>query len=221
MVARLAADRARLARVKGLRFSRLLGTGAGDDTAPSADLRRSALFAVWSDEADLDAFVDHHPIARRWRRAAEQWHVRLLAAGGHGAWGGVPVLDLIDTANAAGGDPVAVVTRARLHRGAVVPFARVGRGVAGEVHRADGLLGVVGIGEVPFGRLGTFSVWRSGADADRFVRDMPVHRDVVRRARTEGWYGEELFARFVPIDSWGSWRGADPLARHRSWTGRA
>ena len=210
VLARLGTDRARLPRVDGLRFWRLLGTGAADDTAPSADLRRSALFAVWTDEAALDRFLDTHPIARRWRHASEHWHVRMLAAGGHGSWRGVEVLDLIDRDAAPG--PVAVITRADVRRNAVAAFSRVGRDVSDEVRGADGLLGVVGIGEAPIGRLGTFSVWRSADHARRFATTMPRHREVVRRARAEQWYGEELFARFRPIASSGSWSSRDPLA---------
>lgn len=209
VMARLGTDRMRLSRVPGLRFWRLLGTGAADDTAPSADLRRSALFAVWTDESSLDRFLAEHPIARRWGHAAESWHVRLLGTGGHGAWRGTPVLDLIDAGSSDG--PVAIITRADVHRSAVAAFSSVGRAVSDEVRTAEGLLSVVGIGEAPIGRLGTFSLWRSIEHVRRFAR-MPEHAEVVRRARAEGWYGEELFARFEPIASSGSWSGRDPLA---------
>jgi len=56
-LARLGTDRLLLARVDGLRFWRLLGTGHSDRTGRGADLARTALFAVWDDAGDLDRFM--------------------------------------------------------------------------------------------------------------------------------------------------------------------
>lgn len=207
-MARLGADRPRLHRTPGLAFWRTLGTGAGDDTAPSVDPRRTALFAVWDDERALDHFLATSAIARRWWRAEEAWHVRLRGIGGHGRWRGVDVLDGLDPGDDEG--PVAVITRADVRRASWRAFSDAGRPVSDEVRAASGLLAVVGIGEAPIGRLGTFSLWRSTDDVRRFVAQ-PEHRAVVRRTRTEDWYSEELFARFEPYASAGTWGGVDPL----------
>lgn len=206
---RLATDRPRLSRTPGLAFWRVLGTGRGTRTGPSADLRRTALFAVWDDESDLDAFLADAAIARRWSGAEEQWHVRLRGLSGHGRWRGVAVNDGLTVGSSAG--PVAVITRADVRPSAWRAFRRAGPAVDAELQGVDGLLAVVGIGEAPVGRLGTFSLWRSAADVRAFATTMPHHVEVMRRTRRERWYGEELFARFEPYASSGSWGGDDPL----------
>jgi hypothetical protein len=194
--------------VPGLAFFRLLGTGRGADTGPSADLRRTALFAVWEADSALDRFLAAPPAP--WARAAERYDVRLRGIGGHGTWRGVPVLEGLEQGGHAG--PIAVVTRADVRAAAWRRFRAAGPAVSSELQGAPGLLAVAGVGELPVGRLGTFSLW-SGIDALRAFARSPRHAEVVRRTRAERWYGEELFARFEPFGSSGTWDGHDPLAR--------
>ena len=56
VMARLATDRLRLFRARGLRFWRVLGTGRGSRTSFGVDPTRSAVFAVWDDAAAYDEF---------------------------------------------------------------------------------------------------------------------------------------------------------------------
>jgi hypothetical protein len=210
VLGRLGADRLRLARVPGLAFWRLLGTGSGDDTGRGADLSRSALFAVWDDEPFLDSFLTDSKVARRWSGAEESWHVRLRAIGGHGTWKGFDPLTGLDAGTDDG--PVAIITRANVRRGSWRAFGAASEVVDDELHRAPGLVDVVGIGETPVGSLVTFSLWESLAAARNFAYSMPDHVEVVRRTRAEGWYSEEMFARFEPYASMGTWNGRDPLA---------
>lgn len=207
-LARLGTDRLGLRRTPGLRFWRLLGTGRGSDTGPGADLRRTALFAVWDDESALDAYL----AGVGERVADERYVVRLVALGGHGTWNGFDVLGALPRAAPDTAAPVAVVTRARVRARHWRTFAGAAREVSTELAAAPGLLAVCGIGEAPVGRQATFSLWRDAAAARQFAVGTERHVDAVRRTRAEGWYGEELFATFRPVASAGSWDGRDPLA---------
>jgi len=199
---RLATDRWR--RPAGLVIWRLLGTGRGAETGPSADLRRTAVFAVWEDDAALERYV-----ATPRARVLERYDVRLHLIGGHGRWGGVDVLDGLQMGPCDG--PLAVLTRASVRLRHWPAFRAASRVVSAELAAADGLLAALGMGELPVGRLGTFSLWRSADDMEAFAT-APRHAETVRRTRAEGWYREELFARFAPAGASGTWDGRDPLA---------
>ena len=221
MVNALAFDRFRYRHNADLLFVRILGTGKGSSTAPGTEPGRTALFCVWSREAAADAFI-----ASQQQRGGlrESWHVKLHGAGGHGSWRGVEVPKLLqremsnssgDVATRSAGDatdtPIAIITRADVRARSWRTFAAAARVVDTELHASDGLVAVVGIGEAPILRLGTFSIWRNRRAMVGFATRQPQHTEVVHRTRDEQWYGEEMFARFEPYWSTGTWDGRDPL----------
>jgi hypothetical protein len=213
-LSRMGFDRPVLAGTDGLVFWRLLGTARGHSMSWAADLRRWALFAVWEDEAALDAFLAGSEVAAFWREhAAERYTVRLDPISGHGRWGPLELPRALPGARGPRDDgPVAALTRAAIRPSRLVRFYRSVAPVDVALDAAPGLLASVGVGEWPLARQATFSLWRSATELRDFAyAARGPHAAVVRRTRAERWYGQELFARFRPYAAEGTWGGRDPL----------
>lgn len=206
----MAADRRRLRGTPGLRFAKLLGTGSGRTFTPlDADPLRWGLLAAWEADAAAVAFADGD-VVRGWRRFAdEEWVVRLRPQSARGRWSrqepfGRPTPEPWD-------GRVAAVTRARLTLHRTARFWAAVPPVSDDLHRAPGLRLALGIGEAPLGLQGTFSVWDSAAALNRFAYDRAPHAAVVERTGREGWYAEELFARFAVLSTSGTLDRVDPV----------
>lgn len=203
---------AKLKRVDGLCFWKLLGSGHGSGFSLKPNWSRYGLLAVWESRDAADAFFANSEIAAAYRRHAEEiWTVRLLATQAHGSWSGRnPFLPIAFSPGRPG--PIAVLTRATIRWNRLRAFWSAVPSTSRALDGANGLIASIGIGEAPFFRQATFSLWRSEADMQTFAYTTSEHRQAIRRTRDDGWYAEELFARFVPIASEGAWNGRDPLA---------
>ena len=211
-LARMGLDRIRLPRTPGLRFWKLLGCARGRTFGPW-EPRRYGLFAVWDSAAALEEFERRSPVMAAYRRRAEElWTGRLAPVRWHGAWGGVDPF-----AGAAPADPHAagawaILTRATIRPSRLRAFRAAAAPADAALAGCAGLIASLGLGEAPLLTQATFSLWSDLRAAQEFAYRAAPHAEAIRRTRAEGWYSEELFARFRPIASYGTWDGRDPLA---------
>ena len=68
----------------------------------------------------------------------------------------------------------------------------------------------VGLGELPLLNQVTFSIWPDTECMAGFARTGP-HAEAIHAVREEGWFNEELYARFTLLSDLGTWGGTSPL----------
>jgi heme-degrading monooxygenase HmoA len=204
-----------LKKVPGLRFFQLLGSGAANGFGFLPNLDRYGFLGVWDSAEAATTFFSTHPLwADYQRRSRETWTAELAPLRSHGLWNKVNPFDYQpENATALEADgPVAVLTRAsiRLRRawrfwGYVEPTSRA-------LATAPGVRLAIGLGELPLVRQATFSIWDSAAAMQHYAYRDARHREVIQLTRREGWYGEELFARFRVLSSRGTVDDRAPLS---------
>lgn len=200
-----------LKKIQGLRFWKLLGSGKGGGFSLEPNWSRYGFLGVWETFADADTFFDKSKLMQKYRRHADEiWTIRLLPARSHGKWSGTNPFSPVAPAKLNA--PVAVLTRATIRLPKLARFWSYVPQTSREIENAEGLIVSIGVGEAPFFRQATFSLWQSENAMQKFAYQNPVHVEVIKLTREENWYGEELFARFTPVASEGAWNGRDPLA---------
>ena len=140
----------------------------------------------------------------------ETWTILLEPIEGHGKWDGKEPFGQHPKQNSYNG-PVAVLTRASIRLSKLKAFwSNVGK-VAVQMDGAKGFITSVGIGEIPYVKQATFSIWQSKEDMKAFAYNMREHQEVIKKTRKENWYSEDMFTRFIPLQSFGTIKGCNPL----------
>ena len=52
---------------------------------------------------------------------------------------------------------------------------------------------------MPFIHQATLSIWRNEFDINQFAYAKKDHSDIIKKTRTNNWYGEDMFTRFYLI----------------------
>ena len=256
-----------LKKVPGLRFFKLMGSGAANGFGFWPNLDRYGLMAVWNDASAAASFFERHPLWANYKqRSTEQWTVALAPIKAQGLWDGQnpfatepaatppakfameptaasPVISACpaaaslkraasaslvssSTPEASGSSaapaaaaskatpdvPVAVLTRASIRWRKAPRFWQFVEPTSAALAQVAGVRAAIGLGELPFVRQATFSVWESVKAMQDYAYKDVRHREVIQLTHREKWYGEEMFARFRVLGSTGTLDGRDPLA---------
>ncbi|MEM1340225.1 MAG: DUF3291 domain-containing protein [Bacteroidota bacterium] len=202
----------RLRSISGLRFYRLLGSGK-ERFNPFPDWEVYALLQVWENETQAKAFFEDHELFATYRkRSQEHWILYMKHLMSRGEWGGVnPFVksNALDNANPY----LAVITRATIKTRLLLRFWKYVPHSQEQLWGNPGLIYSKGIGEFPIKQMATFSLWKDKKSLDTFAYQTKAHVKAIGMTRKLDWYSEELFSRFQPYKSVGTWEGRNPLSQ--------
>jgi hypothetical protein len=206
---------------KKIRFYKLLGCGKNGTFDLHPDWNQYGIFSISNDD-DPKIFIQQdyagwkksyygNFIFSWWKLfATETWTIVLQPVMAHGKWNGREVLKPNGPTIPING-PVAVLTRASIRPSKAIAFWKNVPSVEHAMRHANGLLFSVGIGEMPLLRQATFSIWKNNDDMQSFAYHHAQHKNVMQKNRAENWYSEELFARFIPLQTAGTLKGVNPF----------
>lgn len=199
-----------LRKTEGLTFYKLLGTGR-EGFDPRPDWSVYALLQVWETEDKADEFFRHSSLMKKYRKySSENWTLFMRNKMARGKWDGNNPFAMHP--GLADEIPyIAVITRATIKVKYLRRFWKSVPASQRPLKENAGLMYTKGVGEVPYMQMATFSLWENQKALDDFAYRSKEHIKVIGDTRTIGWYKEELFSRFQPYRSTGSWNGKNPL----------
>lgn len=208
-MARLALGPGSLGSVPGMRFARVLGSGRDGGFGLRPGLDCQGVFATFDRVEEALEFATASPAIARYRdRALEQVVAVLSATQARGAWSGATLSPDPDADPPGPGMPVAALTRAAIRPRQALRFWRHSPPTERALAGSPGCRLAVGLGEAPFLRQATFSLWDDVASMDAYAR-----RGAHQRAIDASWQGqyfsEWMFVRFQVRHLEGRWAGRD------------
>ncbi len=207
-----------LAFNKKISFYKLMGSGKNGSFDKHPDWQQWAIMAVHPAATELQ-FIQHKNLTdlygsfiRSWIKFfnCETWTILLQPLEGHGTWDKQQPFGPLAKQTAYDGI-IAILTRATIRFSRLNAFWKNVDAVALQMLGAKGFITSAGVGEMPYIKQATFSVWETKEHMKQFAYQMKVHADVIRKTRKENWYSEEMFVRFRPIATIGTIKGKDPL----------
>ena len=199
-----------LARVPGIGFWKLCGSGTGEGFTPIPNTSVYAILATWPDLKTAQERIESEQIYAKYHAKSDEAYTLFLSpVSARGSWSGhAPFESHVDDTNG----PVAALTRATVNPVSALKFWRRVPDISAMIGQDSNVAFKIGIGEVPLLHQITFSIWPDTQDMAAFARKDGPHARAIKAVRDGKWFREELYARFRILDSRGTWEGRDPLA---------
>ena len=181
---------------KKLHFFKLMGTGKNGTFDKVPDLSQWSILVTYTSNLTLEAQFGNFILKWFDLFCQKQTIYELQPIEGHGLWDKKKVFGDFPATTEYEGE-IAVLTRATIRLRKLRYFWQNVAPIASQMITAEGFITSYGVGEIPWIKQATFSIWESKAMMKKFAYRMPEHKAVIKKTRKQNWYSEDMFTRFV------------------------
>jgi len=162
------------------------------------------MFGLFESLQTAQDFIENSSLSQAYQERSDEFCWALLKTWScRGSWDG-QTLDVCSAQPIKG--PMAALTRASIKLGKAPAFWRHAPPAQNALVNAKGCQLAVGLGEAPFVRQATFTIWDSVSDMNAYARS-GAHLEAIQDAAQNDYFSESMFARFVPLQVRGQWQG--------------
>jgi spheroidene monooxygenase len=193
---------------ENLKFYKLVGLGGGHGYSLKTKFDSYGIFTVWDDPKHADDFFNSSIFREYIDKSIEHFTIVMRPVTSRGSWSGFRdwKLTKLDPNNQL----ICVLTRATLKMRFIYPFFSMIARVMKDHVNFPGLLFSRGFSEIPLREQATFSVWENIEHMKKFAYSS-FHAMAIKITRKKKGFKEDMYTRFQPIATIGSWNGENPL----------
>lgn len=188
----------------GLEFCKVLGSGFNGGFSTKPSLTKQGFFCVFKSVQYAESFRQSAQIIAAYRAHAKEFFIAtLLPYSCRGSWSGFSMTELSTTPN---DEPIASLTRASIKPFKAVQFWAKAKPAERAIEEASGKILTAGLGEAPYFRQATFTIWENARSLDEYAQK-GAHLNAIKAAYGNHFFSESMFTRFRVSSASGVWQG--------------
>ena len=188
----------------GLQFCKMLGSGFNGGFSTKPSLTKQGFFCVFDSAQNAARFEESSAIMKAYQDHAHEFFIATVQAyTSRGSWSGFSMSCVNSDQPPAG--PIASLTRASIRPSKARQFWAKAKPAEDAITLASGKILTAGIGEAPYFRQATFTIWDNTQSLDQYAQQ-GAHLSAIKAAYGQAYFSESMFTRFRIKKAQGIWQ---------------
>lgn len=191
--------------IPGLQFCKVLGSGYNGGFSTKPSLTKQGFLCVFDSAQNANRFEESSSIVKAYQDHAHEFFLASVQPySSRGSWSGFSMSCTNPNPPVIG--PIASLTRASIRPSKARQFWAKAKPAEDAIALASGKILTAGIGEAPYFRQATFTIWDNAQSLEQYAQQ-GAHLSAIKAAYGQAYFSESMFTRFRVIKAQGTWQG--------------